>query len=42
MSLDGETNLKHKFSIKDMQDAIQSPEDASTVCGNIYCDLPND
>lgn len=42
VNLDGETNLKHKQAIKDMQDAILSPADASTIDGSIYCDLPND
>jgi P-type E1-E2 ATPase len=42
MSLDGETNLKHKSAIMDMQDAILSPADASTISGTVYCDRPND
>ena len=42
MSLDGETNLKHKQAIGDMQDAILSPSDASTITGTVYCDEPND
>lgn len=42
VNLDGETNLKHKQAIKDMQDAILSPADASTINGSIYCDMPND
>lgn len=42
VNLDGETNLKHKQALKDMQDAILSPADASTINGSIYCDLPND
>ena len=42
VNLDGETNLKHKQAIRDMQDAILSPADASTINGSIYCDLPND
>lgn len=42
LSLDGETNLKHKSSIRDMQDAILSPADASTINGHIYCDYPDD
>ena len=41
-SLDGETNLKHKSAIRDMQDAILSEADASTINGHIYCDHPND
>ena len=39
--LDGETNLKHKAAIRDMQDAILSESDASQINGNIYCDHPN-
>ena len=42
VNLDGETNLKHKQAISDLQEAIQSPADASTVTGSVYCDLPND
>jgi phospholipid-transporting ATPase len=42
VNLDGETNLKHKQAIKDMQDAILSPADASTIDGTVYCDKPND
>lgn len=42
LTLDGETNLKHKSAIRDMQDAILSPSDASTINGHIYCDYPND
>ena len=42
ISLDGETNLKHKSAIRDMQDAILSPQDASTINGHIYCDYPDD
>jgi len=42
MNLDGETNLKHKQAIRDMQDQIQSPADAATINGTIYCDQPND
>lgn len=38
LSLDGETNHKHKMAIRDMQDAILSPADASTTNGHIYCD----
>ena len=38
MNLDGETNLKHKQAIRDMQDQIQSPADASTITGTIHCD----
>lgn len=41
-SLDGETNLKHKAAVRDMQDAILSEADASTINGHIYCDHPND
>ena len=41
-SLDGEMNLKHKSAIRDMQDAILSPADASTINGHIFCDQPND
>jgi len=41
-SLDGETNLKHKSAIRDMQDAILSEADASTINGHIYCDYPDD
>lgn len=36
--LDGETNLKHKSSVRDMQDAILSETDASLINGHIYCD----
>ena len=42
VNLDGETNLKHKQAIRDMQDAISSPADAGTVDGTIHCDFPND
>lgn len=42
VNLDGETNLKHKVAIQDMQDAILSPSDASTINGTVYCDRPND
>ena len=42
VNLDGETNLKHKVAIQDMQDAILSPADAATINGTIYCDRPND
>ena len=42
LTLDGETNLKHKSAIRDMQDAILSQSDASTINGHIYCDYPND
>jgi phospholipid-transporting ATPase len=42
IGLDGEPNLKHKASIRDMQDAILSPQDASTINGHIKCDQPND
>ena len=42
MSLDGETNLKHKQAVADMQEAILSPADASTMTGTVYCDEPND
>lgn len=40
--LDGETNLKHKTSVRDMQDAILSETDASLINGHIYCDQPNE
>ena len=42
VNLDGETNLKHKVAIQDMQDAILSPSDCSTIDGTVYCDRPND
>ena len=42
VSLDGETNLKHKQAIKDLQDGLLSPAEASTVNGSIICDCPND
>ena len=42
LSLDGETNLKHKSAIRDMQDAILSEADASTINGHIFCDQPDD
>lgn len=42
VGLDGEPNLKHKAAIRDMQDAILSPQDASTINGHIKCDLPDD
>ena len=41
-SLDGESNLKHKLAIRDMQDAILSPADAASINGHIYCDYPDD
>ena len=42
VNLDGETNLKHKQALRDLQDAISSPADASTIDGSVFCDLPND
>lgn len=42
IKLDGETNLKHKAAIRDMQDAILSEADAGQINGHIYCDNPNE
>ena len=42
VNLDGETNLKHKRAILDIQDAINSPADAATFHGQIYCDKPDE
>jgi magnesium-transporting ATPase (P-type) len=42
LKLDGETNLKHRSAIRDMQDAMLSEADASTINGHIYCDHPNE
>lgn len=41
-ALDGETNLKHKSAIRDMQDTILSASDASKINANVYCDNPDD
>jgi phospholipid-transporting ATPase len=42
INLDGETNLKHKQAIIDLQESIYSPSEASTITGIVYCDMPND
>lgn len=42
VNLDGETNLKHKQAVADMQEALDSPVDAATLQGQICCDTPND
>jgi hypothetical protein len=42
INLDGEAYLKNKTAIRDMQDAILSPSDASSINGHICCDHPND
>ena len=42
IKLDGETNLKHKSAIRDMQDAILSETDAGQINGHIYCEFPNE
>ena len=42
VGLDGEPNMKHKAAIRDMQDAILSPTDASAINGHIHCDQPSD
>lgn len=42
INLDGETYLKNKVAIRDMQDAILSPADASSINGHICCDHPDD
>ena len=42
VNLDGETNLKHKQAVTDMQEALDSPTDAATLKGEIFCDTPND
>lgn len=42
LALDGETNLKHKSAIRDMQDTILSASDASKINANVYCDNPDD
>ena len=33
VNLDGETNLKHKQAVADMQEALDSPSDAATLRG---------
>lgn len=41
-NLDGETNLKHKSCIKELQAVITNPEDASAFRGQVICESPND
>ena len=41
-NLDGETNLKHKSAIKEVQHAITNPEQATNISGKVVCESPND
>lgn len=41
-NLDGETNLKHKSCLKELQATITSPEKATALRGLITCESPND
>lgn len=40
--LDGETNLKHKESVKELQEVLEDIEKVSTLKGKVVCDTPND
>lgn len=41
-NLDGETNLKHKSSIKEIQAIVKDVEAAVNVRGTVECEGPND
>ena len=41
-NLDGETNLKHKSCIKELQAQIHTPSHAAGLRGVITCEAPND
>lgn len=41
-AIDGETNLKHKESIKAIANNIKSDEDAINLKGSISCENPNE
>jgi magnesium-transporting ATPase (P-type) len=41
-NLDGETNLKHKSALKELQATITDPTRASALRGLITCESPND
>ncbi len=41
-SLDGETNLKHKTSVKEITQFVKSDEEAFKVQGVVECEQPND
>ena len=41
-NLDGETNLKHKASIKEIQNMIQEPYQVAELSAKVVCEPPND
>ena len=41
-NLDGETNLKHKTALKDLQKDIHTEADCSGLSGKVVCEPPND
>ena len=41
-NLDGETSLKHKFALKELQLLITDENVASRIRGNVMCEAPND
>jgi phospholipid-transporting ATPase len=41
-NLDGETNLKHKASVKEIQNMIQDPSQLAELVANVVCEPPND
>lgn len=41
-NLDGETNLKHKSAVKEIQGYIKGAEDATHLVGKVVCESPND
>ena len=41
-NLDGETNLKHKSCLKELQQIIADPQSSAALRGTIICESPND
>ena len=41
-NLDGETNLKHKSALKELQATVNDPDHCAQFRGTLVCEAPND